>query len=92
MAVLNATHASLADMLLAGKPILLVPLTLEQYALAERVEKLVAYFRLTPGTADLLIRCGRRLSHRDTAKRRGSSPRATREWIGKNSGIRFSSL
>lgn len=73
MAILNATHASLADMLLAGKPVLLVPLTLEQYVLAERVEKLGACLRLTPGTTDHYVKTLRSLlelpRYRDAARR-----------------------
>lgn len=73
MAILNATHASLADMLLAGKPVLLAPLTLEQYVLAERVEKLGACVRLTPGATDHYVKTLPSLfeapQYRDAARR-----------------------
>ena len=42
IAILNATHGTTMSLLLAGKPLLLLPLHLEQYITALRVEKLGA--------------------------------------------------
>lgn len=56
LAILHTTHATLADILLAGKPVLLLPLTLEQYVLTERVEKMGVGGRLTPGSPDAYVK------------------------------------
>jgi UDP:flavonoid glycosyltransferase YjiC (YdhE family) len=42
LAILNATHATTAGMLLAGKPVLQLPLTLEQALMAQATRKLGA--------------------------------------------------
>jgi hypothetical protein len=47
-AILNATHATTASMLLCGKPILMFPLTLEQRILAENVVALGAGKAVNP--------------------------------------------
>ena len=41
-AILNGTHATTVQVLLAGRPVLLLPLTLEQHLLANRVAALGA--------------------------------------------------
>jgi hypothetical protein len=48
LAILNATHATTASMLLCGKPILMFPLTLEQRILAENVVALGAGKAVNP--------------------------------------------
>ena len=47
-AILNGTHSTTAKMLLAGKPLLLMPLTLEQAVMANRLAKLGAAAVVTP--------------------------------------------
>jgi hypothetical protein len=37
--ITNANHGTICDLLLAGKPVLMIPLTSEQYLLARRVEE-----------------------------------------------------
>ena len=49
VAILNATHATTASMLLSGNPVLSVPLTLEQVILAQRVQDLGAGLGVSPG-------------------------------------------
>jgi UDP:flavonoid glycosyltransferase YjiC (YdhE family) len=48
LAVLNANHGTLCDLLLAGKPLLMLPLHLEQRVLAERVSGLGVGPWMTP--------------------------------------------
>ena len=48
VAVLNANHGTLCDVLLAGKPALMLPLHLEQRVLAERVSALGVGPWMTP--------------------------------------------
>jgi hypothetical protein len=38
LGITNANHGTICDLLLAGKPVLMIPLTSEQYLLAKRVE------------------------------------------------------
>jgi len=48
VAILDATHATTASMLLAGKPVLMLPLYLEQQLIAENVAKLGAGLAADP--------------------------------------------
>jgi hypothetical protein len=51
LAVLNGNHGTSASMLLAGKPMLQVPITLEQWHLAKAIEKLGAALFVLPDDA-----------------------------------------
>lgn len=50
LAILNATHGSTAELLLAGKPAVHLPLVLEQTLLAHRIEGLGAGICAAPGS------------------------------------------
>jgi UDP:flavonoid glycosyltransferase YjiC (YdhE family) len=56
LAVLNAGHGSAATMLLAGKPMLLIPLFHEQLLLARRVEEMGAGRSAPPDDGKIIAR------------------------------------
>jgi hypothetical protein len=55
LAITNGNHGTTAAMLLAGKPVLVVPTVAEQYMLGQRVEALGAGVLARPDDADAIV-------------------------------------